>query len=203
MNKYIYFLILLFVHTFGLAQFSSSTQGCLVSVDKPTPETEIIWTGGCKEGLAAGRGKLVWFEGNKFVAAYSGEMASGKWEGNGTATFSSGDIYEGDFRNDILNGQGIHTSNDGSAYVGQFTNFKYNGVGTYTARKSKFVGRLWVTEGEILVGEWIDGILNGRGIQYRADGKVLESGIYGDGRQLRAEYVDPKVFGIEILKKKQ
>ena len=183
MNKIIVISIVLFFHSFGFAQFVKSTQGCMVSVEKLNAETEIMWSGGCKDGFADGRGKLVWFDGDKFIAAYAGDMEKGKWEGNGSVTFSSGDKYVGWFRSELLNGLGTYISSNGDKYIGEFKDNKFDGQGTYT-----------FNYGIKQVAEWTAGKLNGRVIQYDAKGEISWSGIFMDGKKVREEFIDPKIF---------
>ena len=49
----------------------------------------------------------------------------------GTLTFSSGDTYVGEFKDDKISGQGTYTYADGNKYVGEFKDGKRNGRGSF------------------------------------------------------------------------
>ena len=65
--------------------------------------------------------------------------------GQGTYTFSNGDKYVGEFKDDLRNGQGTYTFSNGNKYVGEWKDGKMNGQGTYT-----------YSNGQKYVGEWKD-----------------------------------------------
>ena len=111
-------------------------------------------------------GTLTYPNGDRYV----GEFRDDKCNGQGTFTFSNGDKYVGEFRDDKINGHGTHTCSNGDKYIGEGKDGKYNGQGTYT-----------FSNGDKYVGEFKDNTYNGFGILYRADGSVLQSGIWKDG----------------------
>ena len=45
----------------------------------------------------------------------------------GTETYSNGDKYVGEYKNNKMHGQGTYTYADGEKYVGEFKNDKYVG----------------------------------------------------------------------------
>jgi len=90
--------------------------------------------------------------------------------GQGTTTFQGGWKYVGEFKNGEASGQGIATHKDGWKYVGEFKNGDRNGQGTVTC-----------PDGERYVGEFKDGKYNGQGTTYRADGAIMQSGIWENG----------------------
>ena len=51
--------------------------------------------------------------------------------GTGIYTWAGGDIYEGDFVNDIRSGNGVYTWANGERYEGEFENNLPSGYGTY------------------------------------------------------------------------
>ena len=59
----------------------------------------------------------------------------------GTYTWSDGDKYVGEWKDDIPDGQGTYTWSDGDKYVGEFKDGKRDGQGTFTyAAGSSYVG---------------------------------------------------------------
>ncbi len=62
-------------------------KSCYVWLEKGSSATIVYWMGDCKEGLAAGEGK-VFFSNSKHeeLGRYEGEMLQGKKHGNGTLT---------------------------------------------------------------------------------------------------------------------
>jgi hypothetical protein len=77
----------------------------------------------------------------------------------GTATFSSGNKYAGDYKNGKRNGFGVYTFTNGNKYVGEFKDNKRNGQGT-----------LNFANGNKYVGEFKDDKINGQGTETFASG---------------------------------
>ena len=67
-------------------------------------------------------------------------------------TYSSGDKYVGEYKNNKHHGQGIYTYSNGDKYVGEFKDGNQHGHGTYIK-----------PEGRKYEGEWKDGLKNGQG----------------------------------------
>ena len=56
-------------------------------------------------------------------SVYEGEMLTGKPHGYGERKFQNGDIYDGDWKNDLKNGEGTFTfREDSHTYIGEFSN---------------------------------------------------------------------------------
>jgi hypothetical protein len=89
----------------------------------------------------------------------------------GTATYSNGDKYSGEYKDGKRNGQGTFIFASGNKYIGEFKDGFPNGEGTFTP-----------LNGDKYVGEYKDGKRNGRGISYKADGTVALSGAWVDGK---------------------
>lgn len=74
---------------------------------------------------------------------YTGEFVQGKLCGNGRLIHSNsaftdedsqivhadGDVYEGEWKNDVAHGKGTYYHNDGAKYVGSWKNDKQHGKG--------------------------------------------------------------------------
>ena len=84
-------------------------------------------------------------------------------------TLANGDIYEGEFFNDLFHGKGKYTSDEGAVYEGDFVNDLPHGKGKFT----------W-TNGNVYEGDFNNGEKNGKGKMTYPDGKV-EEGNWRDG----------------------
>jgi len=62
------------------------------------------------------------------------------WHGNGGLTFSVGDVYKGEFREDKREGKRTYTFSDGSVYVGDFKNDYRNGQGKMKYENAVYEG---------------------------------------------------------------
>lgn len=96
---------------------------------------------------------------------YVGEFKDGKRNGQGTELSPTGIKYVGEYSNDKRNGHGTVTFPNGENYVGDFKDDRASGQGTFTSRN-----------GDKYIGEHKDNDRHGKGIQYRADGSILQSG---------------------------
>jgi len=106
-------------------------------------------------------------QGTETGARYDGEWLNDKFEGFGTYRYYGGAKYVGQFSNNRRNGQGTFTFKDGATYVGGYKDDLRSGRGTFT-----------YPNGVKFVGEYRFDKRNGPGIEYRADGTVLRSGIW-------------------------
>ena len=66
---------------------------------------------------------------------YEGDFNNNLIEGIGKFKYANGEIYEGDVKNAIKSGKGIMTMHNGDIYDGEFKDNKKNGFGelTYTS----------------------------------------------------------------------
>ena len=92
----------------------------------------------------------------------------------GTATFTSGNKYAGDYKDGKRNGFGVYTFTNGNKYVGEFKDNKRNGQGT-----------LNFANGNKYVGEFKDGDYNGLGTMYASDGSIINQGAWADDNFVR------------------
>ena len=63
---------------------------------------------------------------------YVGEFKNNKRHGQGTFSFNDGRQYVGRWKNNKFNGQGMETNPNGDKYIGEFKNNKRHGQGTLT-----------------------------------------------------------------------
>jgi hypothetical protein len=104
-------------------------------------------------------------------AIYDGEVKDGKKHGRGNLTRVNGDIYMGDWKDDMWNGNGVFSEKTGSIYDGQWKDNKREGTGKQTYSNS-----------DIYEGQWNDDKWNGRGRVIYADGEVYE-GEFADNQK--------------------
>ena len=124
---------------------------------------------------------------------YSGYMVNGKRHGKGTFILNNGDVYEGDFSEDLFHGHGKYTKIDGSFYEGEFFNGNMHGKGkiTYADQcvyegdfydgKHHGQGKFIHYNGGFYEGEYCFGKWNGKGRMSYPDGKIYE-GDFCDGK---------------------
>lgn len=110
----------------------------------------------------------------------------------GRYVWPNGEIYVGEWLNDMRHGMGNNTSSEGHRYIGQFHQGKRQGQGTYTFPSGESYTGVWLddkrhgigtnifADGKRFVGEWRLGQRNGQGVLYAPDGSVLRSGRWTD-----------------------
>jgi hypothetical protein len=111
-----FFLLLLFLPSIARCSgWVTTDQGEKVSLniwmDIVSPQNTTAQWSGAKdaEALATGSGILKWFNKDKLLVIYQGEMLHGKYNGRGSLTLPDGLIvYEGTFVNGYPHGRGIH-----------------------------------------------------------------------------------------------
>ena len=74
---------------------------------------------------------------------YSGEFKKGKFNGQGTYTFSNGDKIIGEFKDNNKNGYGKEAFPNGSKYIGEYKDNKPHGQGTMTHSDGKIEKGIW------------------------------------------------------------
>lgn len=156
----------------------------------PVSNEQITWSGGCKDGMADGKGKMRWILAGKPARnkEFEGEMKEGRFNGQGKLITIEGDVYEGQFKdgersgrgkmvwinrnsydgewkNGVMEGRGLYRWLGGNSYNGEWKGGKQNGRGLF-----KFLN------GNSYEGEYKDGIANGRGRFRWANGDVYDGG---------------------------
>jgi hypothetical protein len=126
------------------------------------------YVGAFRNGKENGQGTYTFATGQKYV----GEFKDGSFNGQGTLNFLYGETV-GEYIEGKPNGQGTRTFTDGRKYVGEFMNGKYWGQGTLT-----------FADGQKYVGEFKEEKFDGQGTYYAANGSIISSGIWADGKFL-------------------
>lgn len=139
----IYIKIFLAVTLLVAAQ-NTSTSAQTTGVQKTDEYSKLSdpWNDKCVSGNCVnGKGTMVYTIGD----TYEGDFVNGKKAGHGTYTFKNGQVYVGQFSDNLRNGKGKFTFSDGSIYEGSFVNDNFIGHGIYTAKSgSKQTGKFTV-----------------------------------------------------------
>jgi len=162
-----------------------------------------IYEGDWLDGQHHGRGVTHWvkdrlpkkFAGESVgILVYDGTFRGDKKCGKGSAVYSDGCTYEGEWDNDLFHGQGEIRWPEGDKYKGKFENGKKSGYGTY-----------WYANGERYEGNWRNDLKHGDGVYhfcesdprdiYRGetrDSEMYSKGImeYKDGSTYRGYFVN-------------
>ena len=96
---------------------------------------------------------------------YSGDFVDGSLTGEGTYTWANGDVYSGDFVDGLLTGEGTITWADDDVYSGDFVDGSRTGEGTYT----------WADD-DVYSGDFVDGSRTGEGTYTWADAMSYTGG---------------------------
>ena len=124
-----------------------------------------------------GHGTFIYSSGS----VYEGEWKWGKKEGKGTFIFSNGERYEGMWHGDVMQGYGKYFWDDGSVYEGQFRDGVIDGKGTIT----------W-EDGESYSGYFVKEKKCGKGTHIYPNGDRYVGGVvgnkyYGEGAFYQAD----------------
>ena len=119
---------------------------------------------------------------------YVGDMdaTNCKRHGVGSLLWPDGDVYQGEWKEDLQNGWSRNKWSEGSCYVGFFFNNLKEGIGMYTwgdgaeylgewkANKMNGIGRYKWADQKAYLGEWHDGNMQGFGVLMWKDGRRYE-----------------------------
>ena len=118
-----------------------------------------LYIGDFVNGVIEGNGKE---ECKEYL--YEGQFAKNKKHGKGKIIYKqTGDIYEGEFREDAITGDGIYKWANGESYKGTVLNGKMHGKGLYK----------WPDGGEY-EGDYNNNLKEGKGRFKWANGKIFE-----------------------------
>ena len=150
------------------AWLADAKSGCKVWDGVPEPGESVSWDGPCKDGVTDGSGTLLWLKDGVSTGSYVGERVAGKAEGHGVYTWSSGDRYDGNWKDDVPDGKGTYTWKNGSGYQGEWRSGKKQGRAFY----------IWPS------GDHFEGLYQDdkpvSGVYVKADGSRYAAVISGD-----------------------
>jgi hypothetical protein len=167
--------------------------------EKYTLKKKILYVGEFKKGQKSGMGEENSIEG-KFV----GNFYKDKKYGKGKMIYNiSGDIYEGEYKDDLFNGNGHYIwKTTGQEYKGEYKNGLMHGKGLFE----------W-SEGEYYRGNFVDGKKEGEGELHMGNGRSFIGpfsngrpngiGIFDNGIDFKGEmeFIDGKM-NIDYMKRK-
>lgn len=111
---------------------------------------------------------------------YTGDIASGKANGKGTAKYDNGDICDGHYVNNKREGQGFYKDGKtGSTYNGNYSNDLPNGKGVLTTGKAVVD---FCPGGAKFEGTFRAGMKDGQFKVYNAQGKLIYEGNFVSDR---------------------
>ncbi|MDE0051139.1 MAG: hypothetical protein OXO52_15225 [Rhodospirillales bacterium] len=100
------------------------------------------WSGACVNGVASGKGRLVWV--SRFGKnVYEGGMKAGKKHGVGKLRWSDGARYEGEWHEGHRHGFGVYKWAAGHRYEGGWSGDRPHGTGT-----------AYFADGDVHEGQW-------------------------------------------------
>ena len=152
------------------------------------------------KGLPHGEGVATHPDGRSFT----GHWQHGKWHGEGTLIYADGSTYDGEWLDGKWHGQGIFAYADGRTIVGAWEDIDSGSVEEGRGRVFKGTGTMTYENGDIFVGDRMNGDWTGQGTfafvngdqyvgewknnKYHGRGELtLASGEYYDGEWLDGE----------------
>jgi len=126
------------------------------------------------EGGKHGKGKYVYADGDIYV----GEWKDNLMNGYGKYIYANGDIYEGEWKDNLKNGHGKYFYADGNSYEGAFKDGLYHGH-----------GKCIYASGSIYEGEYKDDVKNGHGKFIYCSGDIYEGEYNDDLRNGHGKYI--------------
>lgn len=162
---------------------------CRIAPIAPVPTGDVIWSGGCKDGYADGKGILTWDVDGEGTRRLEAVLVRGEVTGQGTLTYRVGN-YTGSFRQAMPHGSGFFKYPNGDMYEGGVANGLHEGSGLYVA-----------VDGSTYEGEWRNGKMHGKGKIVYSSGRTY-AGEFRDGRALGAAPApppegEPERFGLK------
>ena len=94
--------------------------GCKFWDPAPLPNETVQWNGRCVGGYADGHGTLTWYGRGLLYETDVADFAHGMLNGHGSLRFTSGESFDGEFRDQKPNGFGTLRLNNGEIYSGKW-----------------------------------------------------------------------------------
>jgi hypothetical protein len=113
-----------------------------------------------KDDKPEGNGKATFTNEN----SYEGEWRNGKENGRGIFRNANGDVFEGHFKNNFWDGQGVYTYKDGRVYEGNWSSNVFQGDNQ----------KVKLANGDKYSGQWYNGNKNGWGKYIWANGDIYD-----------------------------
>lgn len=145
----------------------SGPDGCRIVNTTNRDGAKPTWNGGCRDGLADGRGILEWHDRKKrLLSHFEGDIKAGLRHGHGSLRLDDGDQYEGGFLEGRYHGNGTLINMQGR-YEGEFARGRQSGR-----------GKMVYVMGGRYEGQWLAGKFHGAG-----------TAVYPSGREVSTEWI--------------
>ena len=193
------------------AWMTDERSACSVWDPLPVPDETVSWTGGCKDGKAAGSGVLSIFRTGALVERDEAEFVDGKQTGRGVRHYPNG-RYVGNFKDGLFDGQGVYVGSDGMRYDGEWKNGNFDGhgklsfssglryEGQFRANSYSGFGSMLLPNGARYDGEYLLNTPHGIGVYTNASGSIYAGrwnhGCFRDGGRTAHLGVFPEDCGL-------
>ena len=111
---------------------------------------------------------------------YEGDFVNNIKEGYGIMSYNNGEKYQGEFKNNVKDGYGIMIYSNGEKYRGEFKNDEKDGYGIYQ-----------YLDGEIYKGDFKNGVKEGRGVYFYNNGEYY-SGDFKNNKKMDSVFISKK-----------
>lgn len=143
------------------------------------------YSGGLKDGLPHGIGKFSSTNEEGQSWDYIGEWEEGHFDGTGITIYGDGQVSLASYDTDHMCGEGAILFPDSSVYLGSLNDSGANGEGITLSISNRYEGEfqnglrngkgtLYYADGNRYEGEFIDNYINGEGIYYLPSGERIE-----------------------------
>jgi hypothetical protein len=103
------------------SRWIADPSGCQFWDPSPLPDETVRWSGRCVGGYAEGHGTLSWYSRGVLYETDVADFSHGKLNGHGALRFTTGQSFDGQFRDQAPNGFGTLRANDGEIFSGKWT----------------------------------------------------------------------------------
>ena len=115
---------------------------CAIYNTRPDPAITVRWAGPCVDGMAQGKGTVVYSRNNRFTAKYDGGMSGGARNGRGVYYTANFDQLSVNWKDGLAEGSGEWTYGDKSRLNVAFYRGEARGEGRYFMGDWEYVGAL-------------------------------------------------------------
>lgn len=115
------------------------------------------------------------------ISSLDGCRSGNCHNGTGEVHYSTGKVYQGQFKNGRMHGKGFMRMDNGDAYDGQWVNDKKEGFGYYESEAN----------GWNYKGQWLDNRFHGTGVYKTDEGLIYEGNFKDDAYSGYGEIVYP------------
>jgi hypothetical protein len=165
-----------------------SKSGCKLSDLYAQKGVSVEWSGGCKGGVASGKGTATWSVNGEVAVKYTGKFVGGVLQGKGTSNnLFHKSVYTGNFKDGVPDGKG-KVVQGATSYEGDWIHGVQQGQGIFR-----------FPSGNVYRGGVVDGYKIGHGRLTYADGTYFEGEFIkdspeGDGTCHKGSHTGPCTY---------